>query len=73
LNLAYVLAAAAGALRSREIFGIGLFILFVLLRSMFLGTLENPEPRYTLECYPAVILLASAMFQRTAPAHPSKM
>jgi len=40
---------------------------------LFLGTLENPEPRYTLECYPAVILLASAMFQRTAPAHPSKM
>jgi hypothetical protein len=73
LNLAYVLAAAAGALRSREIFGIGLFVLFVLLRSLFLGTLENPEPRYTLECYPAVILLASAMFQRTAPAHPSKM
>jgi hypothetical protein len=72
LNLAYVLAAAAGALRSREIFGIGLFVLFVLLRSLFLGTLENPEPRYTLECYPAVILLASAMFQRTVPALLSK-
>jgi 4-amino-4-deoxy-L-arabinose transferase-like glycosyltransferase len=64
LNLAYVAAAAAGLLRSRELFGIGLFILFLLLRSIFLGSLENPEPRYTLECYPAVILLASAMFQR---------
>jgi hypothetical protein len=30
----------------------------------FLGTLENPEPRYTLECYPVVILLASALFTR---------
>jgi hypothetical protein len=32
---------------------------FVLLRSAFLGTLENPEPRYTLECYPVVIVLAA--------------
>jgi 4-amino-4-deoxy-L-arabinose transferase-like glycosyltransferase len=64
LNLAYVAAAAAGLLRSRELFGIGLFVLFLLLRSMFLGTLENPEPRYTLECYPVVIMLASAMFHR---------
>ncbi len=60
LNLAYVAAAAAGALRSREFFGIGLFVWFLLLRSLFLGTLENPEPRYTLECYPVVIVMAAA-------------
>jgi hypothetical protein len=66
LNLLYVAMAAAGLLRSREYFGIGLFVLFLLLRSVFLGTLENPEPRYTLECYPAVILLASALFHRPA-------
>ncbi len=64
LNLAYVAMAAAGLLRAREFFGIGLFVLFLLLRSAFLGTLENPEPRYTLECYPSLILLASAMFCR---------
>jgi 4-amino-4-deoxy-L-arabinose transferase-like glycosyltransferase len=62
INLAYVAAAAAGLLRAREIFGIGLFVLFLVMRSLFLGTLENPEPRYTLECYPAVILFASALF-----------
>ena len=62
INLAYVLMAAAGAVRSREFFGIGLLVLFLVLRSVFLGTLENPEPRYTLECYPAVIVLASALF-----------
>jgi 4-amino-4-deoxy-L-arabinose transferase-like glycosyltransferase len=66
LNLAYVAAAAAGLLRSRELFGIGLFLLFLLLRSIFLGSLENPEPRYTLECYPVVILLASSMLHRRA-------
>lgn len=66
VNLVYVGLALAGLLRAREIFGIGLFVLFLLLRSAFLGSLENPEPRYTLECYPAVIVLASAPFQRRA-------
>src|SRR5260370_13540456 len=66
VNLAYVVMAAAGLLRTREYFGIGLFVLFLVLRSVFLGTLENPEPRYTLECYPIVIILASALFHRPA-------
>lgn len=64
INLLYILMAAAGLLRAREIFGSGLLLLFLLLRSLFLGTLENPEPRYTLECYPVVIVLAAACFQR---------
>ncbi len=62
LNLAYVAAAAVGLLRSRALSAIGLFVLFLLLRSIFLGTLENPEPRYTLECYPVVIVAAAAFF-----------
>jgi 4-amino-4-deoxy-L-arabinose transferase-like glycosyltransferase len=62
LNLAYVGAAAVGLLRSQELFGVGLFVLFLVLRSSFLGTLENPEPRYTLECYPVVIVMAAALF-----------
>ncbi len=62
VNLGYVAAAAAALVRSRGLFGIGLFVLFLLLRSLFLGTLENPEARYTLECYPVVIVLAAAFF-----------
>jgi 4-amino-4-deoxy-L-arabinose transferase-like glycosyltransferase len=62
INLAYVTAATVALLRSRAIFGIGLFVLFLALRSLFLGTLENPEPRYTLECYPIVILAAASLF-----------
>ena len=62
LNLVYVLLGLAGLVRSREIFGIGLFVLFLGLRSLFLGTLENPEPRYTLEFYPVVLVLASSLF-----------
>jgi 4-amino-4-deoxy-L-arabinose transferase-like glycosyltransferase len=74
MNLVYVALAAAGGLRGREFFGIGLLVLFLLLRSVFLGTLENPEPRYTLECYPVVIFLGSAVFfRRPTPPESSKM
>jgi 4-amino-4-deoxy-L-arabinose transferase-like glycosyltransferase len=66
INLVYVALAAAGLVRARELFCIGLFILFLVLRSAFLGSLENPEPRYTLECYPVIILLASALFHSRA-------
>ncbi len=62
IGLAYVAAAAAGVWRSRDSLGLGLFVMFVVLRSLFLGTLENPEPRYTLECYPVVIVMAAAFF-----------
>jgi 4-amino-4-deoxy-L-arabinose transferase-like glycosyltransferase len=73
LNLVYVAAAllalipgqARGQTRRRS--GIrcaGLLVSFLLLRSAFLGTLENPEPRYTLECYPAIIVLASSLLAR---------
>jgi len=66
LNLAYVGAALWALIRdqARRPSGIrwaGLFVSFVLLRSAFLGTLENPEPRYTLECYPVVILFTSRL------------
>jgi hypothetical protein len=61
LNLAYVGAAVLALLRRRPgIRWAGLLLCFVLLRSAFLGTLENPEPRYTLECYPVIIVLAAA-------------
>jgi hypothetical protein len=60
INLLYSVMSVAGLIRSREFFGIGLFVSFLVLRSLFLGSLENPEPRYTLECYPAVIVLAAS-------------
>lgn len=65
INLLYVVMFLTGWKRSHKCFGVGLFVSFVLLRSAFLGTLENPEPRYTLECYPAVLLLAASLFHRT--------
>jgi hypothetical protein len=63
LNLLYLLAAAAGLIRGRPIAWVGLAISYIVLRSLFLGTMENPEARYTLECYPAVILMASGIWR----------
>ncbi|PYV74546.1 MAG: hypothetical protein DMG97_08385 [Acidobacteria bacterium] len=62
INLAYLLCAIAGWMRFRAAPTVGLLVLFVILRSVFLGTLENPEPRYTLEMYPVIIVLAAAAF-----------
>jgi 4-amino-4-deoxy-L-arabinose transferase-like glycosyltransferase len=64
INLFYVGAAGIGLLRRRPCAGLGLLLFFIVLRSFFLATLENPEPRYTLECYPLVILLASTLFTK---------
>jgi|SRR5450631_1124162 Dolichyl-phosphate-mannose-protein mannosyltransferase len=64
INVLYVLAAIAGWLRCRKVEMLGLLILFVVLRSAFLGTLENPEPRYTLEMYPVAIVLAAGLARR---------
>ena len=63
VNLAYVVAALAGLVRGRFAPHLGLLLTFVILRTLFLGMLENPETRYTLECYPIVIILAAALFQ----------
>jgi 4-amino-4-deoxy-L-arabinose transferase-like glycosyltransferase len=74
LNLVYVTAALGALVRLalvRRPSGVrwaGLLVCFLLLRSAFLGTLENPEPRYTLECYPVIILLAASAFCRSKRA-----
>ncbi|HXZ42136.1 MAG TPA: glycosyltransferase family 39 protein [Terriglobales bacterium] len=61
VNLLYIGAAIFGFVRARAVPHLGLLLTFVIMRSAFLGTLENPETRYTLECYPVVIVLAAAV------------
>lgn len=36
--------------------------LFILIRTAFLTTLETPEPRYVLVCFPALIALGAQVF-----------
>ena len=66
VGLVYVALAAAGLAKAWPIASMGLLLGFVMLRSIFLGTLENPEPRYTLECYPVVIILAAVFLRSPA-------
>jgi len=60
LNLLFFVAAVLAIVRGPRPRYLRMMLLFVLLRSAFLGTLANPEPRYTLECYPVVLLLGGA-------------
>jgi len=66
VGLLYVGCALLGFIRSQHVAFGGLMLLFVVVRSLFLGTLENPEPRYTLEMYPIVIVFAAAALVRSA-------
>ena len=66
LNLLFLAAAAMCLVAGPRPAYLGMMVMFVVLRSAFLGTLPNPEPRYTLECYPVVLLLAGAWLSRFA-------
>lgn len=65
VNLCYVGVALLGLIRGRFSPGFGLLLTFVVLRSLFLGSLENPETRYTLECYPVLIVMAACLFSQS--------
>jgi 4-amino-4-deoxy-L-arabinose transferase-like glycosyltransferase len=71
LCVLYVGFAIWGALRLwREKSALGLavalFFGYFLLRTAFLTTLETPEPRYVLVCFPAIFALAGQVFARSS-------
>jgi hypothetical protein len=57
LNLLYLIAALFGVRRRPPL--AGAMVTFILLRCALLVTIEAPEPRYTLECFPMIIALAA--------------
>jgi len=63
IGVFYAGLALLGLIRGRFRPHLGMLLILVVLRSVFLGTLENPEPRYTLEMYPVLIVLAAAFFE----------
>jgi hypothetical protein len=63
INLIYVIAALVALVRGQVRYA-GMFVAFALLRTAFLAWMPNPEPRYVLECYPALIAMAGAGFDR---------
>jgi hypothetical protein len=67
LNIFYVVLGAFGAWRlwqcSAAVRPALMFLgVFVLLRTAFLTTVETPEPRYVLECFPVLIALGATVF-----------
>jgi hypothetical protein len=77
LNILYVGLAVWGGVRlwrrapaARAV--IALLGAFILLRTVFLTTLETPEPRYVLVCFPMLVALGAQVFaQREAADQPS--
>jgi hypothetical protein len=73
LNIGYIALAVWGAVLSWRPTpaargAIVLLATFILLRTAFLTTLETPEPRYVLMCYPALLALAAQVFARSEAA-----
>jgi hypothetical protein len=69
LNVFYVGLGVWGAARlwrsnsaSRTV--VAFLTLFMVFRTVFLTTLETPEPRYVLVCFPALIALGAQVFAR---------
>jgi 4-amino-4-deoxy-L-arabinose transferase-like glycosyltransferase len=66
MNCVYLALALLGAWIARGRCGRGILIAFVLVRTIFVaGFVVSPEPRYVLECFPAVIALAAQAFSAT--------
>jgi len=62
-NFIYLGLALVGAWIARWRPGTALLIVFIILRTAFFTKfVETPEPRYVLECFPAVIALAAQVF-----------
>jgi hypothetical protein len=67
VNVIYIVLAFAGARIARRRPGVALLILFCVVRTLFFAKfVETPEPRYVLECFPAVIALGAQVFGVTA-------
>jgi hypothetical protein len=63
VNFFYV-AAAAWAFLRRRVPWPWMLGGYIVLRCLLLGTMENSEPRYSLECFPIFIVAAAAALAR---------
>jgi len=73
LNIFYLALGIAGAARlwrsnpaARP--AVAFLGLFIVIRTAFLTTLETPEPRYVLVCFPVLIAMGAQVFARRSEA-----
>ncbi len=65
INAFYLAMAAGGVWLARRRPGWALLVVFILVRTVFFSIyVEAPEPRYVLECFPAIIAFAAQPFAR---------
>jgi len=69
LNLIYLVLAFAGAwklwrMNTSTRPALLALAAYLILRTAFLTTVEAPEPRYVLVCFPAILALGAALFVR---------
>jgi 4-amino-4-deoxy-L-arabinose transferase-like glycosyltransferase len=73
VNIIYIALALAGTWLARRRPGWALLILFCIVRTLFfVKFVETPEPRYVLECFPAVVALAAQVWSRGSAQAPSQ-
>jgi len=70
LNIVYVGLGLWGAWKLWRFRGaqpaVMVMLLYIVVRTAFLTTLETPEPRYVLVCFPALIACAAQVGWREA-------
>ena len=54
-------SGAAAAIAGVNLWGIVLLLAYFLVRTAFLTTVEAPEPRYVVSCYPGVLALVALL------------
>jgi hypothetical protein len=59
LNFILVGLAIAGAWMARRHPATAFLVAFILVRTAFMTHVETPEPRYVIECFPAILALAA--------------
>jgi hypothetical protein len=64
LNFFYVGLALVGIAYSFENAGVGLIVIFIVLRTGFLTQLQTCEPRYVLVCFPGLLALGAQVWGR---------
>jgi hypothetical protein len=58
-------AAGLNEENTPNLWGVALLLAYILVRTAFLTTVEAPEPRYVVTCYPAVLALITLLRARS--------
>jgi 4-amino-4-deoxy-L-arabinose transferase-like glycosyltransferase len=59
-------ASVSDLVAEPNLWGIALLLVYFFLRTAFLTTVEAPEPRYVVSCYPGIIAFVSLLSIRSA-------